>query len=105
MLDSAKVYQSLTDQTMIFGIPQTIFIVMIGAMLVFTGAVDFNIIAIVITIILFLIAAPFLRKMFEREPLALDLTNSYMRWPSIIPHHGTVHTEETPDVVSKNIYH
>ena len=105
MLNSAKVYQSLTEPSMILGLPQTPFMILVGAMLVFAGAVDFNLIALAIAPILFLLLLPILRKMFEREPLSLDLTNSYMRWPSILPHHGSVHAEETPDVVSKSLYH
>jgi len=105
MLDSAPVYSSLTTKSMVFGIPSDSCIALGGMLIVFLGIVGFSFLSVGSAIALFVIVMPFLRRMFEKEPLAVDLAGAYLlQWPDYLPHHARVDKSPRPDVVPKNIF-
>jgi len=104
-LDQAPVYQSLTRPKMLFGLPHDVTVIFGFGVIVYAGAVNFNLVALGIGGALALIARPFLRRMFEREPLSLTLLQSYFRWPANLPHHSRETRNTPPERVAQSFYH
>ncbi|MCY3630499.1 MAG: VirB3 family type IV secretion system protein [Bacteroidetes bacterium] len=103
-LDEAPVYAALTTKPMVLGLPQDLVIVMVVAVLVFMGAAGMTFLTIGGSIGAFVVTLPFLRRLFEKEPFALELFQSYMRWPKFMPHHARIDPAPKADIVPRNIY-
>lgn len=103
-LDSAPTYPSLTSKTMTLGVPQDLLIAFTGAAVLFLGVVGFQILTVIGTITVFLLVLPFLRRVFEKEPFALELLQSYFMWPQFMPHHAKIDPTPKSDSVSRSIY-
>lgn len=104
-LESAPVYASLIHTPMLFGLPQTLLIIILFGALIAAGMTGFNLLILGLYFALFLVSLPFLRRLFEKEPLAIELLQSYMRWPRILPHHARVDSTPRPDRVPPSFYH
>lgn len=104
-LDSAPVYSALTMKSMILGIPTDMLIMMAFAGIIGLGLVGFNLLSVIGGIAIFLIVLPFVRRLFEKEPLSVELTGAYLvQWPDRLPHHASVTKSTKSDTVLKGIY-
>ena len=105
MLDSAPTYTSLITKSMVLGIPSDSFIVLIGCTIIFFGIVGFSLVKVVGAMVVFVVTLPFLRRMFEKEPLSVELAGAYLlQWPDHLPHHSRVDKFPRADVVPKGEY-
>lgn len=104
-LDQAPVYQSLVRPMMLFGLPQDITILSAVAAIVYAGVVNFNLAALGIGLALALCALPFIRRMYEKEPLSHILLQSYFRWPPHLPSHTRETRSAPPERVPRSFYH
>ena len=103
-LKRATVYQSLTQPPMLMGLPQTATLLGIGAMFLACVASGYDPVAIGAMLIAALVARPFLRRMFEKEPFMMDILPSYFNWPPFMPHHSRATSSPRPDFVQKSPY-
>jgi len=103
-LDEAPVYASLTSKSMVLGMPQDMAIILGLAFVIFIGIVGISFLTIGGSITIFLFVLPFLRRLFEKEPFAVELLQSYFRWPKSMPHHARVDAAPRSDVVLRGIY-
>lgn len=103
-LDEAPVYTSLTTKSMVLGMPQDLVIILGLAFGVFIGAAGISFLTIGGSVTLFLLVLPFLRRLFEKEPFAVELLQSYFRWPKAMPHHARIDPSPKPDAVPQGLY-
>lgn len=103
-LDEAPVYSSLTTKSMVLGLPHDMAILLGLGFILFIGIAGISFLTIGGSITAFLLILPFLRRLFEKEPFAVELLQSYFRWPKSLPHHARIDASPRSDAVLRGIF-